>query len=342
MKKGKRSNCCCKMVCVPAVCASLLAFCCGCWLPRPGGAEQSRGVPDPAATCSIHQEQLAADAAKRATATGSPSSPRLAATLRQRSRSRRPGPGRGGRRGGRRSWSRRLERRETLLLRIEPGMSRSAAPPERSAPRSFSLPPPAPVHAVDGGRRWWRREEVGVRVLHPPLASVRGSRRRSRREEAWVGGGRRRSLDRRTGRARSAAAAVAAGVGREVRQLRLAVPNRRGGPSFLGDRQRRGKMMDRAELVSSVEAGGRETRGGGEEAVEMGKACCAPENARWGRGTRIMQRPLQKPLERVHDRFSSNFEDAAMEAEAAGDSLRPHSFPRDQFRSEWISTTRKL
>jgi hypothetical protein len=78
-------------------------------------------------------------------------------------------------------------------------------------------------------------------------------------------------------------------------------------------------MMDRAELVSSVEAGGREMRGGGEEAVETGKACGAPENARWGRGTRIMQRPLQKPLERVHDRFSSNFEDAAMEAEAAGD-----------------------
>lgn len=176
------------MVCVTAVCASLLAFCCGCWLQRPGGAEQPRGVPDPVATCSIHQEQLAADAAKRATAAGSPSSPRLAATSRQRSRSRRAGPARGGRRGGRRSWSRRLERRETLLLRIEPGMSRSAAPPERSAPRSFSLPPPAPVQAVDGGRRWCRREEAGVRVLHPPLASVRGSRRRSMR--GGVGRGR--------------------------------------------------------------------------------------------------------------------------------------------------------
>lgn len=44
----------------------------------------------------------------------------------------------------------------------------------------------------------------------------------------------------------------------------------------------------------------------------------ALENARRGRGTRIMQRPLQKLLEHKQYSFSSTFEDAVMDDVSAG------------------------
>lgn len=85
------------------------------------------------------------------------------------------------------------------------------------------------------GRRWGAKvvsEGGGGRSRSSSAARLRAGkpaaeheRRRGSGEDdagAWTGG-----------RVRSAAAAVAAGVGREVRQLRPAVPDRCGGPSFL-------------------------------------------------------------------------------------------------------------
>jgi hypothetical protein len=60
-------------------------------------------------------------------------------------------------------------------------------------------------------------------------------------------------------------------------------------------------------------------------AIEMGKATMPLKNVRRESGTHIMQWPMQKPLECVQYPFLPNFDDAAMDEEAAGDGLIVYS-----------------